>query len=212
MEFTSILFYVFSLFFVGSSLMMIVSRNTAKAALWLILTFFSAASLWLLLEAEFLAITLILIYVGAVMVLFMFVIKMLDTEESTLRAQFTRYLPLGIFVSLVVIVQMALVLNAGPFDLLNAGPFDLETVGLPEQHGASYSNITSIAQQLYTIYVYPFELAAILLLIAIIAAITLVHRTQVNSKKQNIAEQISVQAKDRMRFASINKKPSKESK
>ena len=204
MEFTSILFYVFSLFFVGSSLMMIVSRNTAKAALWLILTFFSAASLWLLLEAEFLAITLILIYVGAVMVLFMFVIKMLDTEESTLRAQFTRYLPLGIFVSLVVIVQMALVLNAGPFAL--------ETVGLPEQHGASYSNITSIAQQLYTIYVYPFELAAILLLIAIIAAITLVHRTQVNSKKQNIAEQISVQAKDRMRFASINKKPSKESK
>ena len=204
MEFTSILFYVFSLFFVGSSLMMIVSRNTAKAALWLILTFFSAASLWLLLEAEFLAITLILIYVGAVMVLFMFVIKMLDTEESTLRAQFTRYLPLGIFVSLVVIVQMALVLNAGPFDL--------ETVGLPEQHGASYSNITSIAQQLYTIYVYPFELAAILLLIAIITAITLVHRTQVNTKKQNIAEQISVQAKDRMRFASINKKPSKESK
>ena len=204
MEFTSILFYVFSLFFVGSSLMMIISRNTAKAALWLILTFFSAASLWLLLEAEFLAITLILIYVGAVMVLFMFVIKMLDTEESTLRAQFTRYLPLGIFVSLVVIVQMALVLNAGPFDL--------ETVGLPEQHEASYSNITSIAQQLYTIYVYPFELAAILLLIAIFAATTLVHRTQVNSKKQNIAEQISVQAKDRMRFASINKKPSKETK
>jgi NADH-quinone oxidoreductase subunit J len=204
MEFTSILFYVFSLFFVGSSLVMITSRNTAKAALWLILTFFSAASLWLLLEAEFLAITLILIYVGAVMVLFMFVIKMLDTEESTLRAQFTRYLPLGIFVSLVVIVQMALVLNAGPFDL--------ESVGMPEQHGASYSNITAIAQQLYTIYVYPFELAAILLLIAIIAAITLVHRTQVNIKKQNITEQINVQAKDRMRFASINKKSKKESK
>ena len=184
--------------------MMITSRNTAKAALWLILTFFSAASLWLLLEAEFLAITLILIYVGAVMVLFMFVIKMLDTEKSTLRAQFTRYLPLGIFVSLVVIVQMALVLNAGPFDL--------ESVAIPEQRGASYSNITAIAQQLYTIYVYPFELAAILLLIAIIAAITLVHRTQVNTKKQNITEQINVQAKDRMRFASIDKKSKKESK
>ena len=89
MEFTSILFYVFSFFFVVSSFVMITSRNTAKAALWLILTFFSAASLWLLLEAEFLAITLILIYVGAVMVLFMFVIKMLDTEQSTLRAQFS---------------------------------------------------------------------------------------------------------------------------
>jgi NADH-quinone oxidoreductase subunit J len=96
--------------------------------------------------------------------------------------------------------------------VLNAGPFDLESVGMPEQHGASYSNITAIAQQLYTVYVYPFELAAILLLIAIIAAITLVHRTQVNSKKQNITEQINVQAKDRMRFASINKKSKKESK
>ena len=106
--------------------------------------------------------------------------------------------------SLVVIVQMALVLSAGPFDL--------ETVGLPEQHGPSYSNITAIAQQLYTVYVYPFELAAVLLLIAIIAAITLVHRTQVNSKKQNISEQINVQAKDRMRFASINKDSTKESK
>ena len=204
MEFTSILFYVFSFFFVASSLVMITSRNTAKAALWLILTFFSAASLWLLLEAEFLAITLILIYVGDVMVLFMFVIKMLDTDQSTLRAQFTRYLPLGIFVSLVVIAQMALVLNAGPFDL--------ESAGLPEQHGASYSNITAIAQQLYTVYVYPFELAAILLLIAIIAAITLVHRNQLNSKKQIISEQIKVQAKDRMRFASINKKSTKEPK
>ena len=138
------------------------------------------------------------------MVLFMFVIKMLDTEKSTLRAQFTRYLPLGIFVSLVVIVQMALVLNAGPFDL--------DSVGMPEHYGASYSNITAIAQQLYTIYVYPFELAAILLLIAIIAAITLVHRTQLNSKKQNITEQINVKAKDRMRFASIDKKSKKESK
>ena len=137
-------------------------------------------------------------------VLFMLVIKMLYTESSTLSAQFTRYLPLGIFVSLVVIVQMALVLNAGPFDL--------ETVGLPEQHGPSYSNITAIAQQLYTVYVYPFELAAVLLLIAIIAAITLVHRTQVNSKKQNISEQINVQAKDRMRFASINKDSTKENK
>ena len=97
MEFTSILFYVFSFFFIVSSMMMITSRNTAKAALFLILTFFSAASLWLLLEAEFLAITLILIYVGAVMVLFMFVIKMLDTDKSTLRAQFTRYSAIGNF-------------------------------------------------------------------------------------------------------------------
>ena len=96
--------------------------------------------------------------------------------------------------------------------VLNAGPFDLEAVGLPEKHSASYSNITAIAEQLYTVYVYPFELAAILLLIAIIAAITLVHRNQINSKKQIISEQINVQAKDRMRFATINKDKVKESK
>jgi NADH-quinone oxidoreductase subunit J len=134
----------------------------------------------------------------------MFVIKMLDTDKSTLRAQFTRYLPLGIFVSIVVIAQMVLVLNAGQFDL--------EVIGAPERHDASYSNITAIAEQLYTVYVYPFELAAILLLIAIIAAITLVHRNQLRSKKQNISEQVNVQAKDRIRFASIKPKSSKESK
>ena len=204
MEFLSILFYVFSFFFIVSSILMITSRNTAKAALFLILTFFSAASLWLLLEAEFLAITLILIYVGAVMVLFMFVIKMLDTDKSTLRAQFTRYLPLGIFVSIIVIAQMVLVLNADQFDLA--------MTGVPEKHDASYSNITAIAEQLYTVYVYPFELAAILLLIAIIAAITLVHRNESRSKKQSISEQINVQAKDRMRMASIKPKADKETK
>ena len=204
MEFTSILFYVFSFFFVTSSLLMITSRNTAIAALFLILTFFSAASLWLLLEAEFLAITLILIYVGAVMVLFMFVIKMLDTDKSTLRAKFTRYLPLGILVSVIVIAQMVLVLNAGQFGI--------DVVGVPEKNDASYSNITAIAEQLYTLYVYPFELAAILLLIAIIAAITLVHRNESTRKTQNISEQINVQAKDRMRIASIKPKVPKESK
>ena len=204
MEFISILFYVFSFFFVTSSLLMITSRNTAIAALFLILTFFSAASLWLLLEAEFLAITLILIYVGAVMVLFMFVIKMLDTDKSTLRAKFTRYLPLGILVSVIVIAQMVLVLNAGQFGL--------DVVGVPEKNDASYSNITAIAEQLYTLYVYPFELAAILLLIAIIAAITLVHRNESSRKTQNISEQINVQAKDRMRIASIKPKAPKESK
>ena len=204
MEFTSILFYVFSFFFVTGSLLMITSRNTAIAALFLILTFFSAASLWLLLEAEFLAITLILIYVGAVMVLFMFVIKMLDTDKSTLRAKFTRYLPLGILVSVIVIAQMVLVLNAGQFDL--------DVVGVPEKNDASYSNITAIAEQLYTLYVYPFELAAILLLIAIIAAITLVHRNESSRKTQNISEQINVQAKDRMRIVSIKPKAPKEAK
>ena len=202
--FEQVLFYVFSGLVLFAAAMVITVKNPVHAALCLVLAFFSSSGLWLLLEAEFLAIALVLVYVGAVMVLFMFVIKMLDTDKSTLRAQFTRYLPLGIFVSIVVIAQMVLVLNAGQFDL--------EVVGIPERHDASYSNITAIAEQLYTVYVYPFELAAILLLIAIIAAITLVHRNQLRGKKQNISEQVNVQAKDRMRFASIKPKSSKESK
>ena len=204
MEFTSILFYVFALYFVGSAVLMVTSRNTIKAAMFLILSFFSVASLWLLLEAEFLAITLILVYVGAVMVLFLFVIKMLDIDKSTVRAKFTKYLPLGIVVSVVVISQMVLVLSAGQFDLDNS-------MG-PVRHAADFSNISQLANDLYTLYVYPFELAAVLLLTAIIAAITLAHRKEGRSKKQNIAEQISVQAADRVRLVSSSPSKSKESK
>ncbi len=204
MEFTSILFYLFSFFFVGSAILMVTSRNTIKAALFLILSFFSVASLWLLLEAEFLAITLILVYVGAVMVLFLFVIKMLDIDKSTVRAKFTKYLPLGIVVSVVVILQMALVLGIGQFDLDNA-------MG-PTRHTADFSNISQLANDLYTLYVYPFELAAVLLLTAIIAAITLVHRKESRAKRQNISEQISVQASERVRLVLGSSNKPKDSK
>ena len=128
MEFTSVLFYVFGLSFVASAALMVSARNTMKAAMLLILSFFSAASIWLLLEAEFLAVTLILVYVGAVMVLFLFVIKMLDVDQSTLRAKFTKYLPLGIVVAVIVIAQMALVLSAGQFGL--------DAVAEPARHAA----------------------------------------------------------------------------
>ena len=138
------------------------------------------------------------------MVLFLFVIKMLNIDQSTIRAKFTTYLPLGIFISIVVIAQITLVLSAGQFDL--------ENVEEPTRHVAGYSNITELATDLYTTYVYPFELAAVLLLIAIIAAITLVHRKDSRSKKQNISEQISVQASDRVRLASISSTKSKETK
>ncbi len=195
MEFEQILFYVFSFWFVVSSLAMIFSRNAAKAVLFLILSFFSAASIWILLEAEFLAITLILVYVGAVMVLFLFVIKMLNIDKSTLRAKFAGYLPLGLIVAAVIIAEMTLVLGGTQFGL--------DVVAAPTRHGADYSNITVLALQLYTTYVYPFELAAVLLLIAIIAAITLVHRNEINRKKQSISEQVNVQAKDRVRLVSI---------
>jgi len=203
MTFDQILFYVFSFWFVASSLAMIFSRNAAKAVLFLILSFFSAASIWILLEAEFLAITLILVYVGAVMVLFLFVIKMLNIDKSTLRAKFAGYLPLGLIVAAIIIAEMTLVLGGNQFGL--------DVVAAPARHAADYSNITVLAMQLYTTYIYPFELAAVLLLIAIIAAITLVHRNELNRKKQSISEQVSVQAKDRVRLVSITS-PNKEAK
>ena len=203
MEFDQILFYVFSFWFIVSSLAMIFSRNAAKSVLFLILAFFTAASIWILLEAEFLAITLILVYVGAVMVLFLFVIKMLNIDKSTLRAKFTGYLPLGLIVAVIIIAEMTLVLGGNQFGL--------DVVAAPVRHSADYSNITVLASQLYTTYVYPFELAAVLLLIAIISAITLVHRREINRKSQSIDEQVKVQAKDRLRIVSIAS-PNKESK
>ncbi len=203
MEFDQILFYVFSFLFIASSLAMIFSRNAAKAVLFLILAFFSAASIWILLEAEFLAITLILVYVGAVMVLFLFVIKMLNIDKSTLRAKFAGYLPLGLIVAAIIVFEMAMVLGYNQFGL--------EAVPAPARHGADYSNITVLALQLYTDYVYAFELAAVLLLIAIISAITLVHRHDSNRKSQSIAQQVSVKAKDRVRVVSIASKDKGES-
>ncbi len=203
MEFEQILFYIFSFWFVASSLAMIFSRNAAKAVLFLILAFFSAASIWILLEAEFLAIILILVYVGAVMVLFLFVIKMLNIDKSTLRAKFAGYLPLGLVVAAVIVAEMILVLGSHQFGL--------EVVAAPARHSADYSNITVLATQLYTTYVYPFELAAVLLLIAIIAAITLVHQSQIKRKQQSISEQVKVRAKDRLRLISITS-PNKKTK
>ena len=192
-----ILFYTFSFFLVASSLIMIFAKNAAKAVLFLVLAFFSVAGLWILLEAEFLAITLILVYVGAVMVLFLFVIKMLNIDKSTLRAKFAGYLPLGLIVAAIIVAEMTMVLGHEQFGL-NIYP-------APEKASADYSNITILALQLYTDYVYPFGLAAVLLLIAIIAAIALVHRPEQNRKKQDISEQVSVRAKDRLRIVSIAK-------
>ncbi len=198
MTFDQILFYVFSFWFIVASLAMIFSRNAAKAVLFLILSFFSAAGIWILLEAEFLAIILILVYVGAVMVLFLFVIKMLNIDKSTLRARFTGYLPLGLIVAVIIVFEMAMVLGYNQFGL--------DVVVAPVKHTADYSNITILALQLYTDYIYSFELAAVLLLIAIIAAITLVHRKRINCKNQSIVDQIKVQAKDRVRLVSISSK------
>jgi NADH-quinone oxidoreductase subunit J len=177
---------------------MIFSRNTVHSILTLILAFFSAASIWILLEAEFLAIILVLVYVGALMVMFLFVVMMLDINKSTLKAKCAKYLPLGLIVAIVLISELILVLGADQFGL--------EYFAAPIKHSADFSNITLLALDLYTQYVYPFELAAVLLLIAIIAAIRLTQRNEKRRKTQNINEQVEVKAKHRLRMVKIKVK------
>ena len=190
MTINEIIFLVPAFLLISSSVAMITARNTIHSALFLILSFFSAACLWLLLESEFLAITLILVYIGAILVLFLFVIMMLNITKSEQQAKFTGYLPLGILVALAIIIEMSLVL--GPQQ------FGLDIMPAPAQHLASHSNITQLALELYTVYVYPFELASVLLLIAIISAIVLVQRTGSRRLTQDVHQQISVKPQDRL--------------
>ena len=191
----TILFYAFSAVLVGAALGVIVARNPVHAVLFLVLCFFNSAVLWLLIEAEFLAIVLVLVYVGAVMVLFLFVVMMLDVNIEKLREGFMRHAPLGILVALIVIVELYYVLWVRRLGLdVTSG-----TAPLPEH----YSNTGQIGAVLYTEYVYPFQLAAVILLIAIIAAITLTMRKRPGQKVQNISRQVSVRAKDRMRIVKM---------
>jgi NADH-quinone oxidoreductase subunit J len=188
-----IIFYIFAAILTLSALGVITARNPVHAALLLVLAFFTSAALWLLLEAEFLAIILVLVYVGAVMVLFLFVVMMLDINTVRLREGFTRYLPLGLLVALVIIFEMAL--------LLGPQHFGLERVPAPPRRPADYSNTEELGGVLYTVYVYPFEIAAAILLVAIVSAIalTLRKRTQ-NTKYQNPGEQVMVRREDRVRI------------
>lgn len=190
MTFLQLAFYSFSGLLVFASLMVILVRNPVKAALFLVLAFFSASCIWITLEAEFLAIILILVYVGAVMVLFLFVVMMLDINVERLKAGFIEYLPVGALVAALLIVEMVLVLSAPEF-----GP---ENMARPEAHAAGYSNTKELGVLLYTEYVYPFEIAAIILLVAIIAAIALTLREPRHTKYQNPADQVSVKRDDRI--------------
>ncbi len=199
MAFETLVFFWFAFWLVFASAGMIMSRNIVRSILLLILSFFSAACLWLLLESEFLAITLILVYVGAIMVLFLFVVMMLDVVKAEKRAKFTGYLPLGIIIAIVVISEISLVL--GPEQ------FGLDLIPAPERHLATYSNVTELALELYTIYAYPFELAAVLLLVAIVSAITLVHREKKQRLVQNIREQVEVKPEDRLKIIKMKTEP-----
>ena len=199
-SFTEILFYFFSIVLVVSALGVITARNPVYSALWLVFAFFNSAIIWMLLEAEFLAIILILVYVGAVMVLFLFVVMMLDIKVEELRAGFTRYAWLGLPIALLVIGEIGSVVWVKS---QNDKALGLSSVASPAAYAADYSNTKALGQLLYTEYLYPLQLAASILLIAIVAAIVLTMRKRSGQKVQDIGAQISVKAKDRVRIVKV---------
>ena len=188
------IFYIFSAMLLMSAGLMITVRNPVFAALFLILSFFASSAIWILLEAEFLAIVLVLVYVGAVMVLFMFVVMMLDINLSALREGFARYLPIGATVAILMALSMVLVINAGEFGLAS---------DVVQRHGADYSNTTELGKALYTSYLYPFEIAGAILLVAIIAAISLTMRKPRSNKAQKPGHQVTVKSTDRLRIVKM---------
>jgi len=192
---TTILFYFYAAILVGSALGVVLARNPVRAALFLVLAFFTSAVLWLLLEAEFLGIVLVLVYVGAVMVLFLFVIMMLDINIAELRAGFTRYAPLGALIAGLMICEIVYVVWVKHLG------YDLAAVGAPLQPGDS--NTKALGAVLYTDYALPFQLAAVVLLVAIVAAITLTMRRRAGYKQQDIAAQVATRKQDRLRVVKV---------
>ena len=193
MDFTLLLFYVFGALLLASALLVVVVRNPVHAALFLVLAFVTAAGLWLLLYAEFLAITLVLVYVGAVMVLFLFVVMMLDINIDLLREGFWRNAPLAALVGLLMAFEMAALLLRGSRGAAAAS-------AAPP---ASYSNTKALGSVIYTDYVFPFELAAVVLLVAIIAAIALTLRHRKETKYQDPRTQLAARASDRLRVVKM---------
>ena len=195
MNLEQIIFYIFSAVLLFSTFRVITVRNPIHAALFLVLAFFTSAAIWLMLEAEFLAIVLILVYVGAVMVLFLFVIMMLDINLDELRAGFIKYLPVGVGVAVAMLGEMILVLSSGYFSE--------EKLPSPARHGAEYSNTKELGAVLYTDYVYAFELAAVILLVAIVAAIALTLRRRPETRYINPGDQVEVKRSDRLRVVKM---------
>ena len=190
------LFYIFAGLLVLAAIGVITVRNPVHCALLLVFAFLNSAVIWLLLEAEFLAITLVIVYVGAVMVLWLFVVMMLDIDIERVREGFTRYAPLGALVALVVIVEIAVAEWAR-----NLG---MPAMTAPEPKPAGYSNTEELGKLLYTDYLFPFEIAAVILLVAIVAAITLTMRRRPGQKVQNISKQVAVRARDRVRIVQMD--------
>ena len=190
MNFESLVFFIFAAIMVFAALRVITARNPVHAILWLVLSFFTAAGIWLLLHAEFLAIALVLVYVGAVMVLFLFVVMMLDVNFDALRKHFASYLPVGVTVGVLIIAQMILLLYN-------------TTRGAGAAPAAAADNTRALGRLLYVDYVYPFEIAAVILLVAIIAAIALTFRRRRSTKYQDPAMQVKVRRGDRVRLIDL---------
>ncbi len=196
MTFHAILFYSFATFLMGAAIGVVVSRNPVHSVMFLVLAFFESAMLWMLIEAEFLAIVLVLVYVGAVMVLFLFVVMMLDINVEVARKGLTRYVPLGIGVALLMAFQLVQMIWVRSQVDVSSGLFS------PYPEG--YNNTKALGSVLYTEHVYAFEIAAVILLLAIVAAITLTMRKRPGVKTQNIAEQVAVRSKDRLRIVKMD--------
>ena len=195
MSMESILFYLFATVLVVSAAMVVTIRNPVKAALFLVLSFFSAACIWMTLEAEFLSIALVLVYVGAVMVLFLFVVMMLDIDVESMRDGFARNLPVGALVAGVMVVEFAVVMMSDRFDS--------QSLPRPAGHGPDYSNTKELGLVLYTDYVFAFEVAGLILLVAIVAAIVLTMRRRPNTRYQSPSEQVKVNKSERLRIVSM---------
>jgi NADH-quinone oxidoreductase subunit J len=194
MDTNTALFYVFSGILLFASFRVITARSAVKAALYLVLAFFNAACVWMLLRAEFLAIALVLVYVGAVMVLFLFVVMMLDANIDTVREGFWKHFPLAALVGVVIALEMALVLIPG---------FDVRVAPAADPVALKMGNTRALGIEMYTHYLYPLQIAAVLLLVAIIAAITLTLRRRKDSKYQNPSDQVRVKSADRVRIVKM---------
>jgi len=193
--FHAILFYSFAAILIGAALGVILSRNPVHAVMFLVLAFFQSAVLWLLAEAEFLAIVLVLVYVGAVMVLFLFVVMMLDINVERVQGSFTKYAPVGLLIAGLMVIELVQVI------WVRSRP-DGVTMGFAETP-EGYSNTEALGAVLYTEHVYAFEIAAVVLLLAIVAAITLTMRRRPGLKVQDIARQVATRRQDRVRMVSM---------
>jgi len=207
MDFTTVLFYIFALLLTVSGLKVITSRNPVASALFLVLAFFNAAAIWMLLQAEFLAILLVLVYVGAVMVLFLFVVMMLDINLDVLRRDFKRFVPMATVVGAIIVIETALILWHG----YGATVQPVRDTTAAVAGAADWSNTRLIGKIIYTDYIFAFEVAGLVLLVAIIAAIALTARQGKDSKRQRVSDQVKVRREDRVRvvkMASEKEQPS----